>query len=284
MPDVEFGEEKFSVDDFKRMQGDHKSKWSGKLLPYFIALLEPQMDESTELEQQAFDVLMNWNHDMSSTLQAPAIFEQYYVEFLKSMFMDELGEELYNVLIKQDLLAAYLIDKIRLTNESVWFDDVSTREVEENSADIAYRAFANTIAALSERLGEDIDEWNWGKVHTLSLAHPLGSVRALDKAFGLNKGPFPVGGSYHTVSPYSYPLNDLFHANHGASHRHIYVPGDWNSSQVILPTGISGIPASPYYMSQTDKYLNNIYNKDWFSDDMIRSGAVYRMIMSPEGN
>ena len=102
-----------------------------------------------------------------------------------------------------------------------------------------------------------MSQWEWGKVHTLTLKHPLGSVKILDRIFSLNRGPFSVGGSYHTVSPYSYPLTDLFHANHGSSHRHIYVPGDWDRSQVIFHRYIWYTCQS--FLLQSDRKLSQVH-------------------------
>jgi penicillin amidase len=169
------------------------------------------------------------------------------------------------------------MDKVRLNNTSVWFDNVNTLDTLETASDLAIKALNKAVDKLTERLGRDMEEWQWGEVHTLTLKHPLGSVSVLNKAFGLNKGPFAVGGSYHTVSAYSYPLEDPFHVNHGSSHRHIYVCGDWDKSLTILPTGISGIPASPYYCSMTESFVNNIYKQDFFRREGIQNNALYRI-------
>lgn len=266
--------EKIDVQDFIDIQSNQNSAWAEKLVPYFTSLMEDKLSDMGEVEKAAYLKLKSWNYNMNRESVAATIFEQYYVEFLKAMFHDELGDSLFAVLIDQDLLPAYLIDKVRRTNTSVWFDKMGTDKI-ESPGDIAIEALTNTIEELGKRIGSDMEKWHWGEVHTLSLNHPLGTVKALDKAFNLNHGPFPVGGSYHTVSPYSYPMTDLFHANHGSSHRHIYVCGDWDQSLTILPTGISGIPASPYYCSMTNDYLNNIYKKDYFSSKAVEENAKY---------
>ncbi len=277
--------EKLSVTDFRAMQADQVSAWAGKLVPYFTSKLKERTKEMSAMEKTAYELLESWDYSMSPESVPATIFEQFYVEFLKSMFHDELGDDLYTVLIDQDLLPAYLLDRIRQSDSSVWFDNAGTEKI-ETSSDLALEALGNTVDALRERLGESVDEWEWGKVHTLTLKHPLGSVALLDKAFHLNYGPYPVGGSYHTVSPYSYPLTDLFHANHGSSHRHIYVCGDWEQSLTILPTGISGIPASPYYCSMTKDYINYRYKPDYFSLDSVIKNSKYsiEVMVGNEGN
>jgi len=211
---------------------------------------------------------------------ASTIFEQFYFEFISNLFKDEMGEDLFNAFMKQKMLAAYMLDELRRTNESVWFDNIQTADFIEGPEDIALKSLHDAINVLESKLGDDMTKWEWGKLHTLSLNHPLGKLDVLNMVFKLNKGPYPVGGSYHTVSPYSFPTSDLYKANHGASHRHLFVCGDWDQSQVIIPTGTSGIPASKYYCDQTEKYLNYIYNQELFSLDAVEKGKIFEMKFS----
>jgi len=261
----------------KAAQTSQNSKWAEKLVPYFLSLLDEGEWEEGGLESEALNYWKGWDYSMGRESIASSLFEQFYVEFVRNIFLDEMGEELFKGYINQDLLGAYWMDKVRRTNESVWFDDISTDDKVETSSDIAQKSLKDAVNALEALLGKDISSWNWGKIHSLSLNHPLGSVDVLNKVFKLNKGPFPVGGSYHTVSPYSYPMDDLFNANHGSSQRHIYTTGNWDQSQVIIPTGVSGIPASPHYCDQTEDYLNYIYKTDLFSRELVEENKVYSM-------
>ena len=119
-------------------------------------------------------------------------------------------------------------------------------------------------------------------MHTLTIQHPLGVVSILDKVFNLNKGPFEVSGSYHTVCPYAYSYNNLYNANHGASHRHIFDVSNWDASKTIIPTGTSGIPASDFYMNQTEMYISNQYHADPFSKTEVEKAARFEMKLLPK--
>ena len=135
---------------------------------------------------------------------------------------------------------------------------------------------------LTEQLGAEVENWNWKKIHTFTLSHPLGVVSALDKALHLNRGPFGMPGSYHTVCPYSYSYNNLYKVNHGASHRHIFDVSNWDASKTVIPTGTSGIPASDYYLDQTQLYIHNRYHADPFSNSEVKKAAVFKMKLLPE--
>jgi penicillin amidase len=132
---------------------------------------------------------------------------------------------------------------------------------------------------IRERLGEDPDEWKWGRVNQVAFNHPLGRSGLLDFLFGLNLGPYPRGGSFHTLNPSAYPFYEPFKVDHIASQRHIYLPANWDYSWIVLPTGISGIPASKHYDDITPLYLDHRYRRDAFKKDTIMKTAGYRMII-----
>ena len=86
----------------------------------------------------------------------------------------------------------------------------------------------------------------------------------LDRIFGFNSNTYRIGGSNHTVAPYSYEAG--FKVNHGASERHIFNTANWDESFTVIPTGTSGVPASEFYLSQTESYLNGKFYKDAFRE------------------
>jgi penicillin G amidase len=95
----------------------------------------------------------------------------------------------------------------------------------------------------------------------------------------LNRGPYAVPGSFHTVCPYTYPFGNPYQVNNGASQRHVYDAGNWDASKTVIPTGISGIPASPYYCDQTDLYISNQYHNDPFTVEAVRAAKKYLMVV-----
>ena len=269
--------EKLDVDDFKAIQADCNSVFARKFNPVFVQALEKA--ELNETEKKALELLKNWNNELTIESSATLIFEQLYKEYNKTVFYDELGNDLYGDLIKQKLLPEYFLDKTRITKTSAWFDDVKTTDKVETMDDDICKAFMYTINKLSDELGPEPDQWHWGDLHTLTLKHPLGSSKLVEKLLHVNKGPYPVKGSFHTVGPYSFPFSDEFNVNHGASHRHIFTLNNWNNSQTVIPTGESGIPASDNYCDQTEMYINNIYHPDPFSIEEVKKQAKFVSIL-----
>jgi penicillin G amidase len=102
------------------------------------------------------------------------------------------------------------------------------------------------VLELRARLGPDPARWSYGRVHTLTLRHPLGGVAALAPIF--NRGPWPMGGDGDTVNmQYLHRDTASGPAYNAPCYRQILDPGDWDSARIALPTGQSGHPASSHY-------------------------------------
>ena len=110
----------------------------------------------------------------------------------------------------------------------------------------------------------------------------MGKVKMMDWLFGLNSKTYGMPGGSNTVCSYSYSFNDPYQSDHGASQRHVFDIGNWDRSETVIPTGISGIPGSPYYCNQTEMYVNNLYHADYFSEEKIQESAVTKMKFLPE--
>jgi penicillin G amidase len=212
---------------------------------------------------------------------AASVFEILYRKVCENLIKDDLTPELFTALKGQRVLLENLIINISPEKSSGWIDDKKTPET-ETFEDIVIRSFKETVADLTAEQGNNPEDWKWGKIHTFTIGHPLGVVNILDKVFNLNKGPFEAPGSYHTVMPYSYSYNNLYEVNDGASHRHIFDVSNWDASKTIIPTGTSGIPASPFYLDQTEMYMNNQYHADPFSKAEVEKLAKFRMKLLPE--
>ena len=83
-------------------------------------------------------------------------------------------------------------------------DDVNTTQTETLDDIIFEKLYRDVIKTLSEEYGIDINKWNWGNIHKITLEHPMGTVKILDRIFNLNSDQFGIGGSNHTVCPYTY--------------------------------------------------------------------------------
>ena len=270
--------EKLNVDDFIKMQGDFKSKMAERYNPLFTGVIE-KMKDLSPLETQSLELLKKWDHILTVDSREATIYETMLRMVIRNVFSDELGG-LFQDFYSNRYITLDAMDNLYNNHEMSWVDDINTKDKKETFDDIIGKSFHNTIDTLVKTLGNNIEKWQWGKVHTLTIGHPLGKVKILDRIFSFNIGPFPVGGSMQTVSPYAYRFTNPFKTTHGASHRNIYTAGNWDKSLTIMPTGNSGIPKSKYYDDQTGLYLRNIYHADYFSKDSVVKYAKFRMVFT----
>ncbi|MFV0593554.1 MAG: penicillin acylase family protein [Draconibacterium sp.] len=272
--------EKLGVEDFKAMQADVKSKTAEQMTPVFLAALQKETDWPAT-EKAALGKLRSWDFQLTRESQAASIFEVLYRKVMENLVKDDLSPVLFEKMKGERMLLENLLMNVLADPNSAWIDNKNTPE-KETLDDLVRQSFVETVQDISGELGNDVEQWQWGKLHTITLSHPLGVVNVLNKVLKLNRGPFPVPGSYHTVCPYGYSFRNLYKANHGASERHIFDTGNWDRSETIIPTGTSGIPASEFYLDQTEMYLQNKYHADPFSKTEVEKTAKFRMTLSPE--
>jgi len=266
-------EELLGTEEFKMMQRDQHSL---KAWDYTRLYLEALRDQVSGDYLPAYQALAEWDYDMKTSSAAALIFEIMWLELNKAMFQDELAENYRQVAYNP--IGDNLIEKTRVTRRSLWCDNVNTPDKIESFQDNIRTAFQWAVDTITSMYGPEVSTWEWGKLHKFVLKHPLGSVPIVEKLFKVNRGPYSVGGSDHTVCPFSYPKGKSFISDFGASERHIFNTANWDSSLTVIPTGISGVPASPHYLDQTQLYINNRYHSDYFSREAVEENSLYRAL------
>jgi penicillin amidase len=107
-------------------------------------------------------------------------------------------------------------------------------------------ALHRAYRTLSARYGPEPANWAWGRIRPLTLRHPLGARKPLNRVFNL--GPIPMGGDTHTVSQAGVDLTaPTSRVLSIASLRMVVDVGEWDNSRYSLPGGQSGNPLSPHY-------------------------------------
>jgi len=264
------------VDDLKMILADQHSDYARLVMPHLLKLYDRQ-ERLTTLELQALDAMKDWDCDMNPALPAPTVFEFFRQSFIRNLLADELGD-LHDLL--WDLSGEYYIYRILTAGPDEWVDNVSTAE-RESLEDIVMVSFKEAVRSLAKKHGKDLSGWKWGRIHTITFMHPLGSARILGSLFKLNSAEYPVGGSDHTVCPY-FTYKADFKSVNGASMRYIYNTADWDESWSVIPGGASGVPRSEYYLSQVERYLEGGFYKDHFSEGAVRTAARHTLIFKPE--
>jgi penicillin amidase len=133
---------------------------------------------------------------------------------------------------------------------------------------------------LTTALGEDMEAWRWGALHTARFAHPLAILPGLEALFV--GGEPEVGGDEQTVHQGLFEPGAGYHAVVIPSWRHIIDLSDVDASVGMHTTGQSGNPASPHYRDFVEPWSKVEYHPLPFTRAKVEQAAESELKLLPE--
>ena len=229
--------EQLSREDFARMQTDTLSMRAVEVLTSLVETLRGSSDPRV-LEAAGF--LSEWNGRMDVDEVGASIFEFFFAEFTTAVAAERFDDEA--VPLVAGAISGYAV---RLLDNAEFGNSPPRNET-------IFKSMLRSIDALTERLGPDMSEWRWGRIHKIALNHLLSDRGDLSDL--LRRGGQPVGGNGITVSNTGFDPNYL--ASMGANWRHnADLAADPPSLWAVDATGQSGHPGSPHYGDQLPEWL-----------------------------
>ncbi len=238
------------------------------------------LKELSETELQVLDRMKNWQGSHTLESVSATVFHRWEYWVLRKTFMDELGRDDFHNFMSTHM-SKRVMAPLSNNSNSIWWDDISTKEVIETRGDIVQAAFRKATASLIKDFGTDIEKWTWSRVHSLEHGHPIGQVEALRSFF--NVGPFAVNGSREVINNLGFGYNSggFYKVGSGPSTRRIIDFSDVENSISILPTGQSGNPFSKHYKDQALMYINGEFRPMMMNKKAIIKGAESRLVLKP---
>jgi penicillin G amidase len=250
-------EERFSVQDFERLQNDTYSHHAREIVPFIYAAFSDSTLVSPE-DARLLEYFKNWNFYFSRDDIVTAIYQVFWMRLLNNIYRDEMGSELFHDFLILVNVPVRVTTRLLQEGTSPWFDDITTPVV-ENRDDIVRKSLREAGEELRRRLGEAPRDWRWGNLHTVTLKHLLGLQKPLDRIFNL--GPYPVGGASTALTSFEYDHNHPFEVTIGPSFRQIFDLGRPEEGRAVLAGGQSGQIFHPHYDDQAALWLNGGYRK-----------------------
>lgn len=115
----------------------------------------------------------------------------------------------------------------------------------------------------------DQGDYRWGRLHRVTLDHPLGGPFNIPTAFGAFPAPLtglpgiPTDGGFETVDASTHNIRadatNEFGFGGGPANRYVSearAPGDIHAES-SLPGGTSGVPGTPFYVNLLPEWLTN---------------------------
>ncbi|MBU1865013.1 MAG: penicillin acylase family protein, partial [Actinobacteria bacterium] len=229
------------------------------------------------------DVLREWDGVLSTDSAAATLFELLLGEMITALVEVKaprsaawaLGKGFTPLVPFNNFLVRRVSHVSRLLREQPdgWFPEGWQARVRA--------ALAAAVARLTTEHGADPAAWSWGTIRPLTLKHPLGLRKPLDRVFDL--GPISYGGDANTVNPApvdpSDPTGNPDFAI--ASLRMAIDVGEWEQARFVLPGGQSGNPFSPHYADQFELWRKGDALPIAWSDTMIERSTRHTLILEP---
>jgi penicillin amidase len=239
--------DKVSLESATAMQLDTISMVPQRWVPLIFKAMEgrSELDRYTAL-------FKDWDYSMDFESRAAALFNAFYYNLMGNGFADEIGDKLWTEHMAHPYIS-YITDLtlIRIMDDPqhVLWDDQSTKDVTETRDDIIVKSLQQAVADLSERYGDNPDDWKWGDVHQMTFKHPLG-----EKLKFLNLAPIPTQGDGTTINAGMWDNLNPYAFKSGGVIRMIVDFSDPEKSTIISPPGQSGHYKSPYYGDQAEPW------------------------------
>ena len=248
----------FTKKDVAEMLYDVTSSVDHKIAADLLKYVSKNKLEASE--KQAYSILEKWDGSYLKSSIAPVIYNRFLFEFLKNTYKDELGSG-FELFINSQLQDQVLPNQIARVN-SVWWDDISTKDKIETKEEIIAASYKNAMVFLKDQLGENVESWRWERVISVEYEHAIGKAGGLLRKI-FNVGPFQTIGGNEVINNQIFKLNEsgVYKITAGPSSRRVIDFSDVENSLGIIPTGQSGNVFSDYYKDQAQKYVDGEFVK-----------------------
>jgi penicillin amidase len=264
-----------TVEDMIAIQTDTYSISAMEILPYLEGLTFDDPAVSA-----ARDRLESWDGQMAMDSPEAAIFNLFWDKLVEMVFFDQLN-------------TAGLPEGKHDTSDTVywllqdpanpWWDNINSAGV-ETADDILAAAFEAGYAEGLEELGEEVDDWQWGDLHTITFQNAtLGSsgIGLIEDIF--NRGPFPTAGSESVVQKTCWDAGKSYAVDCIPALRQVIDLGELSNSRMIHSLGQSGHP----YHRQYDHFIDDwrffrYHPNNWTRED-AESGRSTTLTLVPAG-
>lgn len=225
---------RFSVENCRRVQRDCQSGRAVAGVPHLLRALANERDGTL---RRAAELLAGWDCHLRTDSVPATLWSVFFARWCQRVAADNFRPEAAALIAGFDApMAAQLLEADPLG----WFDKADRGEA-------IVETFRAALDELARRLGPRMDDWHWGRLHTLVQKHFLSGRGDLGTL--LDRSGLPVDGDSTTVNA-SIPDGE-HRAWLGAGYRMVADLADPRAGLWWVEIGgASGHPGSPHYDDQ----------------------------------
>lgn len=267
---------KWDLDNSQALQLGTTTGYGPRLLAPLLPVLRDVVKDPAQLK--LVEQLATWKGDYPLDSTRATLFNQFLFDLAHAALHDELGDAMFQTLLSTRVIDAAL-PRLAATADSPWWDNRST-PLKETRGDIVKLAWQASLKHLKATLGDDPKQWQWGKAHTLTHAHPLGSQKPLDQI--VNVGPFAAAGSHEVPNNLSAAIGPApWPVTYGPSTRRLIDFADAAHALTINPVGQSGVPFDKHYADQAETYIEGGYEHAYFNQEEVMANTRSTLNLLP---
>jgi penicillin amidase len=216
------------------------------------------------LERAALRRLYEWDGDVAADSVAATIYQYGRARLLQFLYSLKLGDllNLYLGAAPHGFSGSSFLWRasshlLGAMADPDWPEKMGHRGL--TWRDLVLIGLGEGVSALRLSLGEDLERWQWGRVHKAHFDSPFARVKPLKVV--MNRGGYPIGGDGDTpLQTGAAPWNLEAPASVVPSVRLIVDFGALGSSRIVHPGGQSGNPFSRHYDDQIPLWLRGEYH------------------------
>lgn len=234
---------KFTIDDFRAIQGDDYSiggkLFADALLKLFNNGEAASGEGGARLSSATLSAIAAWDGRVEPDSRGAALVGEIRSAFFLRVLKAAIGEERMRL--------------YRWRNRDTFIDNLIAKwprqwlPKEFNSwKDLLIACENDARAKLTKRLGADETKWTFGNLMQINFDHPLANAPLAGNQFKID--PLPQRGSSGGG------VGATPNAGSEVSMRLIADTSNWDNTQQGFQTGQSGDPASPHYKDQVNDW------------------------------
>jgi len=263
---------KLAAKDLWDLIFDVKNMQAESLTPLFVKNLKED-ERTTELAE----ILNAWNQEDEINEVGASIYTVLYNELLYLILNDELPDEVEKMYWENVYYWNQRLDSIILSDH-YFIDNIQTPE-KETLAELIVEAGIRTNNILKERLGENKENWTWGKLHTVYFYSPIKKEGWGSELLGAEL--LPKQGSNQTLNRGGFVKNKehIYETGWFSSFRMVADMSDKEKIMGTLSGGSAARILHPYYKSQLESWKTGKWISYWFSEEKIMEHAQFRLLL-----
>jgi penicillin amidase len=237
--------EQATKEEMKRLQTDNYNLQAAEAMPTLLSYVEEM--ELSGAEEKAYDVLKTWNFMNDAELEAPSIYEAFWVKVHRKLWDElEMPEGTPMVFPNRYVTTQLLITQPK--HELIDFEETPEKETAKEIVQMAFKE------AVKEFYADDKKAKTWAAYRGSKIEH-----LARINPFSLEN--LKIGG-------YKGILNAMRGKNGPSWRMIVSLDKDKPTAFGIYPGGQSGNPGSPYYTNFVKKWTEGEYSRLLFMTDV----------------